>query len=643
MSAATAVTATTTRRAEARESIAQAWHERRTSRRRSSEHTDETSHPTNLTQRSHRPSNALSNSTALSPLFNLPTLCELIQKAWERVRDGDTKRQSHNRQRPKEQRSRSSSPSDKERTATGNTQRPSFSNSSSRVFPSILPILQAHVLAQQVEFLQATQAAATRQPAWHTTTADPDDNEDSQPIQDMSKNNDITNTKDEEVSLVETVLSVLPASYDWNKAVQQMIQSRSRAFWLYDLATPVRRLVHWQGQYASPKVRFLVTAQRVDAVWRRLLARMDRVGLVVHTNWEWDHCCGKDGSHPGNNHDDEENHIIATTGFTTTTNMNKAPLYDDSTRPGLRTDSFVRRVVWASSHHQQWQGWTVRGPPDVQRMYRVIHRLLQRHGQQTDTSFATMDEIPRSCLSFVLRLPLDDIDSWTWLTKATLTATQIVGGRLAGISLDWSKTDDSVVREKATYDLLHNTLSEVSHLRVDLTGVSGLDEGDPTEAWWYQILPQLDNVAEITVEATDTLLTTAGALCTRIIGVRTMPDQRRHYYIDDGCYGSLSQNADATAPPLPLCASGAERINDVVDSSNQRKDSDVDLLPSTVWGPTCDGLDRVCPDVALPSLQRDDWLVFPHVSTGGGGQGLSTAFNGFDPPDSVYCVLGYFQ
>jgi hypothetical protein len=520
-------------------------------------------------------------------------------------------------------------------------------------------------LAQQVEFLQATTTTTTTTTA-QSTSKDNDDDDDN-----------IVQTK--EASLVETVLSVLPTGYDFNKAVQQMTQSRSRAFWLYDVATPLRRLVDWQARYPSynnnnnnnsnNKVRFLVTAQRVDQVWGRLLARMDRVGLVVHTNWEWDHCCCYDsdtttGTVNKDKKDDTNTNRLSTVPSSMNTTTNKVlQLFDDSTRPGLRTDSFVRRVLSASlsSSRQRWQGWAVRGPHDVQRMYKVMQRLIQRHrwyqknrNEQQQVSSSSygggtiMDNtIPQSCLSFVLRLPTNPTDSWTSLTHATIAEIQSVGGTLIGISLDWSTTDAPLVREKAIYDILRNTLSNMSNLRIDLTGLNDLDTAadDFTDAWWYQTLPQLDNVAEVTVEATDALLATAGALCTRIIGVRTMPDQRRHYYIDDGCYGSLSQNADATAPPLPLCASGNERMNHILDhdqTKDEKAPNDTVLHPSTVWGPTCDGLDRVCSDVALPSLQRDDWLIFPHVSSGG-GQGLGTAFNGFGPPDTVYCVLGYFQ
>ena len=70
------------------------------------------------------------------------------------------------------------------------------------------------------------------------------------------------------------------------------------------------------------------------------------------------------------------------------------------------------------------------------------------------------------------------------------------------------------------------------------------------------------------------------------------------------------------------------------------------FVKSTVWGPTCDGLDKVCESVLLPDdLSARDWLVFSNLGCGGfgGGLGLGTAFNGFDPPDVAYCVLGYFS
>ncbi|KAG8229860.1 hypothetical protein J437_LFUL009135 [Ladona fulva] len=91
------------------------------------------------------------------------------------------------------------------------------------------------------------------------------------------------------------------------------------------------------------------------------------------------------------------------------------------------------------------------------------------------------------------------------------------------------------------------------------------------------------------------------------------------YYINDGVYGSfgnlLYDHAHVT--PIPL--------KPILSSSK--------LVPSSIWGPTCDGLDRVCEGVLLPRLTVGDWIVFEDM----GAYTLVSAgpFNGFPVP----CVL----
>lgn len=50
--------------------------------------------------------------------------------------------------------------------------------------------------------------------------------------------------------------------------------------------------------------------------------------------------------------------------------------------------------------------------------------------------------------------------------------------------------------------------------------------------------------------------------------------------------------------------------------------------PGTVFGPTCDGADKVLEEVVLPALQPGDWLLFPNM----GAYTIAGAcnFNGFD-------------
>ena len=196
-----------------------------------------------------------------------------------------------------------------------------------------------------------------------------------------------------------------------------------------------------------------------------------------------------------------------------------------------------------------------------------------------------------------------------------------------------------------------------------------------------------------TADVSDQLVKKSGALCCRLIGVKDgkvpaegdAPDKKavaKHFYIDDGCYGSLGstkcgsdpstctmiqtdschsndsgqeQFSSSTRQHLPIPLYGGKLApksklvlqNSVAPSRNTstslNEESQTELVLSTVWGPTCDGLDKVCDKVLLPSdlKANRDWIVFSNLGCGGfgGGLGLGTAFNGFDPPDIAYCVL----
>jgi len=72
------------------------------------------------------------------------------------------------------------------------------------------------------------------------------------------------------------------------------------------------------------------------------------------------------------------------------------------------------------------------------------------------------------------------------------------------------------------------------------------------------------------------------------------------YWITDGLYGSMNclLYDHATVHPRPLL--DASRAN-------------APCFPSTVFGPTCDGLDTVVRNYPLPELQVGDWLLFPRM------------------------------
>lgn len=91
------------------------------------------------------------------------------------------------------------------------------------------------------------------------------------------------------------------------------------------------------------------------------------------------------------------------------------------------------------------------------------------------------------------------------------------------------------------------------------------------------------------------------------------------YYVNDGLYGSFNcimyDHAQVSARAL-----------DVVPGTPEYR--------SSIWGPTCDGLDCILRDVSLPQLGVGDWIYFPDM--GAYTSAASSHFNGFTPPEKCY-------
>jgi Pyridoxal-dependent decarboxylase, C-terminal sheet domain len=298
----------------------------------------------------------------------------------------------------------------------------------------------------------------------------------------------------------------------------------------------------------------------------------------------------------------------------------------------------------------------VDGPEEVTRVFAALQRVQQRRNHKHEQPPPTRN------LYFVLKLPSKDatVENWQGLVQSTqhaIKSSNMEGHSMAvltGISVDVSGGFDRQMIENALDTVegyWHSLPTKGPGVRLDLTGVTMPPKEETIKMW--KVLSERPNLSHITVDVSHALVSPAGALCTRIIGVKeekmkspkndaietNIEDHgksniRMHYYIDDGCYGSLYSAAEhnAISDPLPLGVDHDDPTNPGDGTTTHT---------STVWGPTCDGLDRVCRDIPLPKLHRDQWLVFPNLGCRI-GEGLGTAFNGFAPPDTAYCVLGYW-
>ncbi|XP_028994787.1 ornithine decarboxylase isoform X2 [Betta splendens] len=99
-------------------------------------------------------------------------------------------------------------------------------------------------------------------------------------------------------------------------------------------------------------------------------------------------------------------------------------------------------------------------------------------------------------------------------------------------------------------------------------------------------------------------------------------DKTLMYYVNDGVYGSFNCILYDHAECLPILP--------------KKPKPDELMYPCSIWGPTCDGLDRIIEQCYLPDLQVGDWLVFDNM--GAYTVSASSTFNGFQRPDIHYVM-----
>ena len=92
----------------------------------------------------------------------------------------------------------------------------------------------------------------------------------------------------------------------------------------------------------------------------------------------------------------------------------------------------------------------------------------------------------------------------------------------------------------------------------------------------------------------------------------------------------------ATVAPRPLRLSSAPADRQQEQQQGAKTGAGA-VRTGAVFGPSCDGLDTVLRDYALPELELGDWLVFPrHGAYTFSG---ACAFNGMDPTPATFYVF----
>lgn len=113
-------------------------------------------------------------------------------------------------------------------------------------------------------------------------------------------------------------------------------------------------------------------------------------------------------------------------------------------------------------------------------------------------------------------------------------------------------------------------------------------------------------------------------------------------YVDDGVYGSFNNVVYDHYVPVPVRIPGSSKasLSNSLSSDSLDSEAEVPLLPTAIFGPTCDGLDQMCTPESclLPRCEVGEWLMWENM--GAYTHTASFVFNGYDHiPKKTYCYL----
>ena len=119
------------------------------------------------------------------------------------------------------------------------------------------------------------------------------------------------------------------------------------------------------------------------------------------------------------------------------------------------------------------------------------------------------------------------------------------------------------------------------------------------------------------------------AIATKVYSRKGGNDAFQALYVDDGVYGSFNNVVYDHATPIP------KRISFPGEAARS-----VELIPTAVFGPTCDGLDQMCSleSTVLERCDVEDWLLWENM--GAYTHTASFVFNGYTHiPQKHHCIL----
>ena len=362
-------------------------------------------------------------------------------------------------------------------------------------------------------------------------------------------------------------LSVLPANYDFTtSAVNHMSESRSRAFLLLDFSAIVQTHTEWRKRLPKKGVQMVYSARHNCNV--RLLKLLHRLGVGLRVATKYD---------------------LAAVGEACDGGTGAGIIWDD-TSTIVKPNSFYRNLVLDTKDEStETIPIAVDSTEEMKRIHDQLSRICKRRKQRMPTA------------RFLLKLNDIEIEDWKIELKRMHERSLELSHELVGVALELGTTNCTNGTEKDGDDfILVDTLSDLvenwvglphkTKPQVHLTNLITSTQIDRSVVKWIENHHKSCN--GVTIDVSRLLMANAAALCTRIIGVKNNDGDNQHLYIDDGCYGSLS-NYPNEGIPIPLKSQRLVKFEGSETSElSLEKESNV-LVSTNVWGPTCESLKRI--------------------------------------------------
>ena len=548
----------------------------------------------------------------------IPPLCVLLRRSWNQAINGLI--QIQQQQNIKQTTERGPSlPQQQQQQQTS----VKYENNRRVSFPSVLSVLKANAVKLQIETMMLAE--------------------------EDEKNGDID---DGFGNINANGLSVLPSSCNdfTTSAVNHMSDSRSRAFLLLDFSAIVQTHTVWRKRLAILKnhkdVQIVYSARRNCNA--RLLQLLQRLGVGLRVATKYDLAAVREATLDNQNEVnraiiwDDASVLVKPNSFYRNLLLNKHDrINDEGEDEDLATPKRIIPI-------------TVGNAEEMERIHKQLHTICKRRRQSIMPKLEFVLKLDN--------VVADDFEEWKTIfgdvhEKASkMPDTEVVGVALELGGEDTGDTGDSTSEKKNNMVLL-NALSgliqdwtQLSPLcpQVHLTNPVTATEIESGVIEWIEEHRKICN--GITIDASRLLMANAAALCTRIIGVKNNDGNERksgdsesssscssknssenldedrdgdsngatnlivgiqqqkngsntiqqHLYIDDGCYGSLS-NYPNEGIPLPL---KSQRIMRSLSATSKQllEIEQKTLVNTTVWGPTCKCIEPIESE-SIPGFQ----------------------------------------